>query len=384
MPSLLFGDDPSRRRSADHGRSRAVVAVIVVVIGLVVVGWGAIRLFSWLAEEEPALTGGGGLSSVTEIRTPGGTGHGAPQPAGGADQDDGEADEQEPPTPPDSSRGPDGTGVRPDSGSSNGGTETSNGASGTQDTREPSTTAQLMLTEGRRLEREGKLVEARNQYVKALAAGPNAAQYAEIALCLTKLSERTILGKKLVDGETEADLYQVQSGDYLSTIGRRYATPYQLIQRINGLSSDAIYAGQKLKVVKGPFRVRVVKSDLVLELWLRDVLVKTYPVAIGKGDSTPAGEYVVLIKQENPAFSPPPSQRGIMKPMAGGDPENPLGSRWIGFGDHLGIHGTCEPDSIGKRVSLGCIRMLNPDVEELYDFLSPDICKVEIVEARPR
>jgi hypothetical protein len=59
------------------------------------------------------------------------------------------------------------------------------------------------------------------------------------------------------------------------------------------------------------------------------------------------------------------------------DPEYPLGKpgRWIGlegvFGNALGthgygIHGTNEPDSIGKQESLGCVRMLNKDVEELW------------------
>ncbi|RME39135.1 MAG: L,D-transpeptidase, partial [Planctomycetota bacterium] len=34
-----------------------------------------------------------------------------------------------------------------------------------------------------------------------------------------------------------------------------------------------------------------------------------------------------------------------------------------------GIHGTIEPDSIGRSVSLGCIRMHNEDVEEVYKYL---------------
>jgi lipoprotein-anchoring transpeptidase ErfK/SrfK len=55
--------------------------------------------------------------------------------------------------------------------------------------------------------------------------------------------------------------------------------------------------------------------------------------------------------------------------MAGG-PENPLGARAIYIGGTIyRIHGTNEPKSIGKSLSSGCIRMLNEDVSELYQFV---------------
>jgi lipoprotein-anchoring transpeptidase ErfK/SrfK len=54
-----------------------------------------------------------------------------------------------------------------------------------------------------------------------------------------------------------------------------------------------------------------------------------------------------------------------------GSMENPLGARALYlFQDKkdtlFRIHGTNEPDSIGKAVSSGCIRMLNSDVMDLY------------------
>jgi lipoprotein-anchoring transpeptidase ErfK/SrfK len=55
--------------------------------------------------------------------------------------------------------------------------------------------------------------------------------------------------------------------------------------------------------------------------------------------------------------------------MAGG-PKNPLGARAIYLGSTIyRIHGTNEPSSIGKDASSGCIRMLNDDVSELYQFV---------------
>ncbi len=47
----------------------------------------------------------------------------------------------------------------------------------------------------------------------------------------------------------------------------------------------------------------------------------------------------------------------------------------LGFG--IGIHGTDEPQSVGTLCSSGCIRMLNSDIEELYDFV-PVGTRVEI------
>jgi hypothetical protein len=53
--------------------------------------------------------------------------------------------------------------------------------------------------------------------------------------------------------------------------------------------------------------------------------------------------------------------------MAGG-PGNPLGARAMYLGDtEYRIHGTNKPDTIGKRVSSGCIRLTNEDVADLYE-----------------
>ena len=66
-------------------------------------------------------------------------------------------------------------------------------------------------------------------------------------------------------------------------------------------------------------------------------------------------------------------------------PTSPLGEPWIGLegiaGDaagqqKYGIHGTSKPESIGKNMSLGCIRLRNQDVEELYTLLVENVSTV--------
>jgi hypothetical protein len=98
---------------------------------------------------------------------------------------------------------------------------------------------------------------------------------------------------------------------------------------------------------------------------------KTYGIAVGQvGLETPAGLYHIQNKAVDPAWHVPNSDwagdlAGTIVP--GGTPENPLKARWMGIYAGAGIHGTDASGSIGSAASHGCIRMLIPDVIELYD-----------------
>ncbi|WP_134702713.1 L,D-transpeptidase [Ammoniphilus sp. YIM 78166] len=95
-------------------------------------------------------------------------------------------------------------------------------------------------------------------------------------------------------------------------------------------------------------------------------LIKSFPVATGKQQTyTPEGTFEIVNKIKNR-----PYYKGK---IAGGDPKNPLGDRWLGLnargtkGDTYGIHGNNNEKSIGSYVSLGCVRMRNQDVRWLFD-----------------
>ncbi len=97
-----------------------------------------------------------------------------------------------------------------------------------------------------------------------------------------------------------------------------------------------------------------------------DKLLKRYPVAIGKkGWETPTGEWQVMEKIRNPAWTS--FKTGEVFPAG---VENPLGSRWIGFWtdgqDVIGFHGTPNVKSIGTAASHGCVRMRNRDVKAMF------------------
>ena len=98
------------------------------------------------------------------------------------------------------------------------------------------------------------------------------------------------------------------------------------------------------------------------------MVLKEYEVAVGTSiEQTPVGKFAVFFKEKNPTWYPA-SGFEDKTPMPPG-PDNPLGSRWIEFAPAFGIHGTHKVWTVDYPVSGGCVRMYNPDVEELYELV---------------
>jgi lipoprotein-anchoring transpeptidase ErfK/SrfK len=121
---------------------------------------------------------------------------------------------------------------------------------------------------------------------------------------------------------------------------------------------------------KYPAVLIVNRGGFTLSFYKNLKLHKTYRVAIGQvGYDTPAGLYNIQNKAVNPSWHVPNSDwagslAGTVVPPG---PSNPIKARWMGIYDGAGIHGTDASGSIGTAASHGCIRMLIPDVVELYD-----------------
>lgn len=164
----------------------------------------------------------------------------------------------------------------------------------------------------------------------------------------------------------------VAAGDQLRVVAQRYKLSWEYLARLNQVDARKIRMGQKLKVVPGPFGAVVFLSRYELVIHQQGTFVKSYRVGVGKDGSTPLGTFAVKNKMVDPTYYGPD---GV---IAHDDPKNPLGERWIDIGDSYGIHGTIEPGSIGRNESRGCIRLLNDDVEEVYDFLVVGSSEVKI------
>jgi len=161
----------------------------------------------------------------------------------------------------------------------------------------------------------------------------------------------------------------VQPGETLWSIAMEYNLRVGDLILINSLENpNLIMAGQKLKLGRvvftdNPTTIVIDLSTSRLALYYDNILLKVYPVALGRSDATPPGKYWILRKEIDPALY------WFGEYISPRSPINGLGTRYLQLSDPTyGIHGTSKPWEIGKRISHGCIRMFNPDVEELDAF----------------
>ena len=120
-------------------------------------------------------------------------------------------------------------------------------------------------------------------------------------------------------------------------------------------------------------------SRILLDLQRREISVLldgrmrgSWPVAIGDPKTpTPQGEFSILTKKIDPIYVSKKS--GQRKELSG--PTSPIGDRYLAFHRNgrgeFGIHGTPWPHWVKTRaaVSLGCVRMLNVHVRQLFDLV---------------
>jgi lipoprotein-anchoring transpeptidase ErfK/SrfK len=122
---------------------------------------------------------------------------------------------------------------------------------------------------------------------------------------------------------------------------------------------------------QAPGTVIIDTGNTFLYFVLNDRQAMRYGIGVGREGFTWSGEQTVARKTEWPDWRPP-AEMVVRQPylprfMAGG-PGNPLGARAMYLGEtEYRIHGTNKPDTIGKRVSSGCIRLTNEDVVDLYE-----------------
>ncbi|HVB89678.1 MAG TPA: L,D-transpeptidase [Beijerinckiaceae bacterium] len=96
-----------------------------------------------------------------------------------------------------------------------------------------------------------------------------------------------------------------------------------------------------------------------------------YGIGVGRPGFEWTGVKTISRKARWPAWTPPEQMRlripTLPVSMPGG-PNNPLGARALYLGSSLyRIHGTNQPETIGRHMSSGCIRMMNDDVKDLYE-----------------
>jgi lipoprotein-anchoring transpeptidase ErfK/SrfK len=177
------------------------------------------------------------------------------------------------------------------------------------------------------------------------------------------------------DAMEKAKLEALGFTSLAEALGERFHASPALLRRLNPDLEQA-RAGTVLKVpavaaTAPPRAARLVvdRSDSVLRLLDDDGdTLAQYPASTGsERDPLPLGEWKIVTVAEDPTFhynpdlfwdADPSHSKATLAP----GPNNPVGTVWIDLSKpHFGIHGTPEPQGVGKKQSHGCIRLTNWD-----------------------
>lgn len=233
---------------------------------------------------------------------------------------------------------------------------------------------------------KGDLLGARGLLSLALKSGLSEADEEFARGELGRIADVLLFSRATNIGDPLTGVHVVEPGDTLNAIAVRHRISEDVIARINGITHpDLLQVGQRIKYIRGPFHAIVHKSKFRMDVMLGDTLVRSIRVGLGADDSTPTGDWLVRDKLKNPDWTDPVTNRHY----SAGDPENPIGNRWIALeglsGEAVGrrgfgIHGTVDAESIGQEMSMGCVRLLPGDIEFLFDLV---VVRQTRVEVRP-
>jgi lipoprotein-anchoring transpeptidase ErfK/SrfK len=229
-----------------------------------------------------------------------------------------------------------------------------------------------------------ELLAARDIYNAALLSGKLSEDDIHTAKTeLAAINDVIVFSPKAFPDDAWGGRFTVPPGGALARIAKRFDVTPELLAHINEISDPKrLQAGKSIKILKGPIHAVVDKSDFTLDLYFNSpggpdsVYITTFSVGLGKDDSTPTGKWLVEPQKKlaNPTYYSTRGEGVIDKD----DPKNPLGEFWIGLTGvdgqavgkaSYGIHGTIEPDSIGKMDSMGCIRLRDADIARVYALL---------------
>jgi lipoprotein-anchoring transpeptidase ErfK/SrfK len=229
---------------------------------------------------------------------------------------------------------------------------------------------QSLLLQAKELETKNNFLEAKKIYQALINDYPNSGEVMNWQKKIEDINIKLLFSGQLTPNSA---YYEIKPGDTVTKIANKFKTTAELIKKSNNLS-DNISPGRKIKVWTEPFSIVVDKSQNTLILKAKEEIIKTYIVSTGKNNCTPVGTFRIANKLTNPTWF----KAGKVIPA--GSPENILGARWLGFDiAGYGIHGTTEPQNLGKQVTEGCVRMSNSDVQELYAIV-PVGTEVTIVD----
>ena len=198
----------------------------------------------------------------------------------------------------------------------------------------------------------------------------------------------------------QAKLKALLYGSYLEFVAERFHSAEDFLRKLNrGIDLEQLKVGDTVRVPNvQPFEIEKLSEHFVpanpafaarqivinirenfLEVREHDKLVAEFPITPGsKTLPAPQGIWKILGIATLPWFRH--DEGVLMHGVRTNDfynlppgPNNPVGILWMGLNKPgIGIHGTNNPETIGRAGSHGCIRMANWHVIELFDFAQPN------------
>ena len=218
-----------------------------------------------------------------------------------------------------------------------------------------------ILTAATQLQKEDKLLEARDKAYDVLAQSSNKAARAGAEALLGDVDVQLVLSPRPMPEKVE---YTIQPGDSINALAKKFGTTVEVVQKGNRVTSSVIRPGDRLRIFTGKFSIQVSKKDNTLVLLANDRFFKRYAVGTGEYGKTPVGSFTIRDRV------PQPTWWKDGKAIPYGDTNNVLGTHWLALDvPGYGIHGTWQPDTIGKQASAGCIRLVNAEIEELFTLV---------------
>jgi lipoprotein-anchoring transpeptidase ErfK/SrfK len=196
----------------------------------------------------------------------------------------------------------------------------------------------------------------------------------------------------------QSKLKRLNYGSFLELIAERYHAAEDFIRKLNpGLNVEALKVGDTVKVPNViPFKIEDLKEGFIdknpalanrrvfvdtkerfLLIYEDKQLVAEFPITPGSSTlPAPLGLWKILGIATLPVFR---HDEGVLNHGVKSDqffnlppgPNNPVGILWIGLNKpHVGVHGTNNPETIGRAASHGCIRTANWDAARVKELIT--------------
>ena len=184
-----------------------------------------------------------------------------------------------------------------------------------------------------------------------------------------------------------AQLARLDYENVVEMLGEKFHMSPKLLRELNPgrkfAAGDEIVVAD-VAVPKAQARaasITLVKSKRVLQvLDAKGAVLAQFPISVaGRRDEIPAGKLKLVSEVRDPTFDFDPvklndrNAKHARARIAAG-PNSPIGVLWMGLSKpHYGIHGTPQPELVGRTETHGCIHLTNWDALKLSALASPGI-----------